>query len=248
MPKLVYLRPIKSNNITQHFGENTVCAQLMPGGFPYKPYRLADKKGNTCPVGYGDFYKLIGMRGHNGQDNAAWHLEPVYHCGMYKGWMQTAHDADGGLNVMVVSNDPLVPCTAGCPAGTIHHILTIYAHGGKAVGYEKLAVSPGQNIMLADNTGDSAGDHCHWAPKWCDPDGTQIHLDNGYNGAFDPGPYFTNTFILDYIKAQQALPVPVQHPATPVVMPAAAVLTWQQTLSKLIFNAVLYVSGKGGYN
>lgn len=237
--KLVYLRPIKSNNLTQKFGENSTCAQLMPSNFPYRPYRIINKPGNTCPVGYADFYRLIGMRGHNGMDFGAYHMEPVYHCGMYNGWMQTSHDQDGGLNVMVVSNEPLLPCTAGCPAGTMHYILTIYAHGGKAVGYEKLSVKPGQNIMLADNTGDSSGDHCHWAPKWCDEKGNQLHLDNGYNGAFDPAPWFTNTFILDYIAAQIATPPPIPHPAMPITPPAPVVLTWQQWISKLLFGASL---------
>jgi murein DD-endopeptidase MepM/ murein hydrolase activator NlpD len=214
----------------------------MPGGFPVRPYQIIDKVGPTCPAGYADFYRLIGMRGHNGIDCGSWHLEPVYHCGMYKGWMQTAHDQDGGLNVMVVSNDPLVPCTEGCAAGTMHYIMTIYAHGGKAIGYDKLPVVPGQNIMLADNSGDSSGDHCHWAPKWCDAAGRQIHNDNGYNGAFNPAPFFTNTFILDYLKAQQAAPTP--HPVTPITLPPPAPLTTSQLFSKFIFNILLALKGQ----
>lgn len=211
----------------------------MPGGFPYRPYRIINKIGATCPVGYKDFYKMIGMRGHNGQDNATWHLEPVYHCGLFNGWMQTGHDQDGGLNVMVVSNEPLVECAENCPKGTMHYIMLIYAHGGKAVGFEKKSIKPGDNIMLADNTGDSSGDHCHWAPKWCNEKGVGLHLDNGYNGAFAPDPFYKNIFILDHLKEQVVNPPPIPNPVIPLVPPQPVTLNTQQWLYKAIFEILL---------
>ncbi len=183
---LQIFRPVQTDHLTQHFGDNQACAKRLPNGAPMRPYQIVNKVNGVCPPGTEDFYKLIGMKGHNGQDQAAWHGEPGYHCALFSGWMQTAHDQDGGLNVMVVSNEPLVECFEGCPKGTTHYILMIYAHGEKCVGWDKKAINPGDNIMLCDNTGDSSGDHCHFAPKWCDEDGKQIHTDNGYSGAFDP--------------------------------------------------------------
>ncbi len=232
---LKLLRPVETDHLTQRFGDNQACARTVPGGAPRRPYQIIDKVNGVCPQGSRDFYKLIGLKGHNGQDNATWHLEPVYHCALFSGWMQTAHDQDGGLNVMVVSSDAFMPCNQGCPAGTMHHVMMIYAHGGKAIGYEKLAVVPGQNIMLADNTGDSSGDHCHWAPKWCDEKGVQLHTNNGYSGAFAPDPFFTNIFILDYLK-QAAAVTPTTN--APQFVPQQPVqLSTLDAMKKALFQA-----------
>lgn len=244
--KLQIYRPVETNKLTQHFGDNQACAKVYPTGAPYRPYQILDKLPNgTCPAGSVDFYKLINMKGHNGQDQAAWHGEPGYHSALFPGWLLSAHDQDNGLNVMVVSNEPLVPCTAGCAAGTIHYILMIYAHGSSMVGYDKKPVNPGDNIMLCDNTGDSSGDHCHFAPKWCDKDGVQLHQDNGYAGAFSPAPDYTNEFILDYLNAQKALPVAIQHPAVAALpaAPAPAPISTLDQMTKALFQAKLFLQG-----
>lgn len=244
MPTLLIFRPVQSDKRTQRFGDNQACARTRPGGAPIRPYQIVNKKNGVCPPGSREFYKLIGMKGHNGQDNATWHGEPVYHSALFKGFLLSGHDQNGGLNVMVVSNDLTVPCTEGCPAGTSHHVLMIYAHGLKMVGWDKKPVGPGDNIMLADNTGESSGDHCHFAPKWCEADGTQIHLDNGYSGAFSPEPFFHNTFILDYLAhaVPAAQPTP-DHPTLPQTVPTPIDLSAVDVLRKTLFRLSLAFSG-----
>lgn len=229
MKILFFLRPIASNKLTQAFGANEVCAKTMVGGFPRRPYQLVNKVNGVCPVGTLDFYKLQGEKGHNGMDWAAWHGEPSYHCGLYEGWLQSSHDRDKGLNIDVVSNVPLFLCTEkGCPTGTMHYIMIRYAHGSQMIGWDKKPVKAGDHIMIADNTGDSSGDHVHWAPKWCDKNGVQLHTDNGYSGAFDPTPMFQNTFIIDFLAAQAAT-----TPNKPIPAPVRLDL-WQQ-LSRALF-------------
>lgn len=237
-------RPVQTDHLTQKFGDNQACARTTQGGAPIRPYKIVEKVNGVCPSGSRDFYKLIGLKGHNGQDNAAWHGEPVYHCGLFSGWLSSSHDRDGGLNVMVVSDTAIMLCTEGCPAGTMHYILMIYAHGLKMVGYDKKLVGPGDNVMLADNSGDSSGDHCHWAPKWCNADGTQIHLDNGFSGAFSPGPYFQNIFILDYIKQELSAAGPVvPNPALPPTPPAPVPLSGLDLLYKTLMALSLALQG-----
>ncbi len=239
MPPLQLLRPVETDHVTQFFGDNQACCRTTPGGAPRRPYQIVDKVNNVCPQGSRDFYKLIGMHGHNGRDNATWHGEPVYHSALFSGTLKSAHDQDGGLNVMVVSDTAFMPCTAGCPAGTMHNVLMIYAHGMKMIGYDGLKATPGQNIMLADNSGDSSGDHCHWAPKWCNADGTQIHTNNGYSGAFWDDKFFTNTFILDYLNSMPA----AMHPVVAALpsIPQPVQLSPLDCMRKALFNAQISI-------
>ena len=52
-------------------------------------------------------------------------------------------------------------------------------------------MTAGELIGQADNTGIyTTGDHLHFQIKECDRDGNTHNRGNGYNGAFDPSPYF----------------------------------------------------------
>ena len=70
-------RPVRTNFLTQGFGENKV-----------------------------DAYKKMGMQGHNGIDMACWYKEPVYHSAPWPGRVKTEVDKDGGIGVDVISLKP----------------------------------------------------------------------------------------------------------------------------------------------
>lgn len=197
-------RSVKTNQLNQDFGESKACAKMSITGVPYQPFIIQTKIGFTCPIGYRDFYALIGLNGHNGRDWAAYHGEPVYFADEFAGWMKTEHDRDGGLGVDIVSNEPIMKCMEpNC--GQMHYIKRRLWHGLSVVGYDGKKVQMGDLVMFADSTGASSGDHLHTALKWCDKDGNGIHTDNGYMGAFpDPDP--ENRFVLEVINIQaQAL-------------------------------------------
>ena len=71
------LRPLRTNRITQGFGENKV------------PY-----------------YREAGMLGHNGIDFVCWRGEPMYHSGDFVGIAKTEVDMAGGIGVDIISKEP----------------------------------------------------------------------------------------------------------------------------------------------
>lgn len=194
MNKIKSYRPVLTNRINQKFGENNACAKMnIVFAQPVRPFVIKTKIGFMCDAGYASFYPLIGLKGHNGVDFAAWHGEPVYFADEFDGWMKTEHDPDGGLGVDIVSNAPILLCTEpNCKE--VHFIKRRHWHGLQVIGWDKKPVKTGDLVMLADSTGASSGDHLHTALKWCDKDGIGIHTDNGYYGAF-PDPDFENVFI-----------------------------------------------------
>jgi hypothetical protein len=191
-------RPIKSNWCTQAFGENRACSKKRSDG----TYELQAKIGLTCTVGYEDFYKSMGMNGHNGIDWMTWHGEPVYHCDEFDGWTRYENDDAGGLGVDVVSNEPILFCPL---CNEKHFIKRRFWHGMDRGGKSALVGIPGRQVklgdlvMYADNTGASSGDHLHTSLKWCDREGVGIHSNNGYYGAF-PDTEFQNNFVGDVAK------------------------------------------------
>lgn len=196
--ELVIFRPCISNKISQHFGENKACT--YPNG------KIVGKKSTGCPAGSIDFYKSIGMHGHNGNDIGGFTGEEIYHAATFPGWWMSEHDYDGGLGVDIVSNEPLffpfpiptelintaVPHVQNGIHGFTHYVKMRYWHLSKQVGHEKKQITCGTTIGLMGNTGASSATHLHFAPKWCLPDGRGVGQVNGYFGAFDPKPYYNN--------------------------------------------------------
>lgn len=220
-------RPVKTAKITQEWGENGVCCKTMPGGFPIIPYILIDKPlTGLCPQGFREYYKTIGLAGHNGRDWSAWYSEPVYHAALFSGWQHITFAKDGALNVDVVSDAPI--------AG--YYFKRRYSHGAKHVGYERKAIKPGDCIMLAGKSGGATATHVHEAYKLCDVNGNDIKTENGYNGAVQD-PAFTNKFILDYLAEQRATVVAAPPPPPPVKLDS------YQALYKALFQASVFLDG-----
>lgn len=194
-------RPISSDWKTQEFGANQACIATKPWGGVRYPVHIISKRGNICPAGYTDFYKSIGMLGHNGEDWAAWEREPCYFPVSLPeagGWWSTdASDSSGGIGVDVISKKPVTL------NGRTDHIKFRFWHLAEAI--KDTDVELGEIIGYCGNTGASSGTHLHWSVKWCDKDGTAKEKDNGYLGAWDFSAFYKDTFILDYLGKEQKL-------------------------------------------
>lgn len=206
-------RPIKTNFLTQGFGDNKPCAKTTATGEPIRPFRIVTRSGSLCPVGYVSFYPLIGLRGHNGFDHAAWSGEALYFpvdCPEAGGWSAIeASDVDGGLGVDVVSKNPVDF------GGRTTHIKFRFWHLKRA--WKDVDVKFGELIGFCDNTGASSGDHLHWSMKRCDANGRGLDSDNGYDGAVDFNVVFRNTFVLDVI-GEEARAITVIEYAKKVIL------------------------------
>lgn len=210
-------RPVKSNIISQGFGENNACAKTHIDGSPVEPFIIKTATNNFCPIGYKKFYPLIGMLGHNGIDYATTHGEPVFFNVDIPGitWLaSTEVDRDGGIGVNIRSEQPISLTSLPPQArGSLNLIQRQYEKlGGKVYlkfkfwhlkkvnVHDKKPVTIGDLIGWADSTGASSGDHVHVGMKvsdehsWFSLDG-----DNGYNGALDFTTYFENKFVLDVL-------------------------------------------------
>lgn len=188
-------RPLVTNRLTQKFGENRVC--INDRGV------VTGKRGSVCPVGSQDFYRSLGMAGHNGLDFGAFTGEPIFKCGTFDGWMQSHVDNRGGIGVDVVSNDRLFfpgqpPAaiaskverhTQNGVVGFLSFVKERHWHCHSVVGHHGKQVKLGQVIALAGNTGASTATHDHLGLKFVDERGVRLDRTPDWTGAFDPLPY-----------------------------------------------------------
>ena len=188
-------RPLKTNWITQAYGENRACIKTRVNGSIVYPTTIVSKN-KVCPIGFKDFYKAIGYKGHTGQDNSAWHREGIYFPADYvsKWYAMNEIDRDGGIGVDIISESPVLDGK---------HIKLRFWHLDASLVYDGQSVVFGQKIGLAGNTGASSGTHLHWSMKFVDKDGQTIDRDNGYAGAVDFAPYHDNVFVLDVLDLKE---------------------------------------------
>lgn len=215
-------RPIRTNNKTQAFGENLACAKVTPLGGLVDPVQVLtagthSSAPGTCPAGYKPFYPLIGMRGHNGEDWAAYRGEPIFFPVDIPGidWeAATEVDDAGGIGVRVRSVQPVplehLPPQAGpmikkqySDNGAVR-LIFLFWHLQKVDVYDKKPIKFGDRIGWANSTGASSGDHVHFSMKVSDLQSWfTIDSDNGYTGACDFKDWFENKFVLDVISERQ---------------------------------------------
>jgi len=229
-------RPIKPNYLTQKFGENAACAAVDSSGKIIRPFIVRAKQNNTCPVGYKDFYPLVGLRAHPGEDWSATRGEKIYFDVDIPGmrwWGRVEVDEAQGINLDIFSVDPIPFETLPkeVTANTLYHwdfnekklhIKRRFTHGYRTFLDDKPLVQVGvfadgrpemrpeiklgDLVMLADNTGASAGDHLHRSIKFTTKNAITIGGDNGYMGAVDEAQWFDNRFVLDVLKEREEQP------------------------------------------
>lgn len=132
-------------------------------------------------VNFLNFYKNMGMLGHNGIDFEA---KTGFEChASHAGKVIFAgkNPEDGGIYVEIWD------AKQGCK--------TIYYHLLKVTVKVGDTVVAGQIIGICDNTGKlTTGDHLHFGFKYVDDRGNTLTHDNGYFGAIDPSPFFTRAY------------------------------------------------------
>lgn len=194
MDKIKVYRSIKSNSLTQSWGENKAFVKTENGKVIF-PIQMTNDGKNSVSL-----YSIQGMSGHNGHDFACWSGEPVYFSANFDGWLKHESDLNGGIGVDIVSNGAIVRDETG----NLQYIKFRVWHGKQVLGQEKQQVKFGDLIMLGDSTGASGGNHVHQCLKWCDINGKGIKTGNGWQGAIPPEYFdFENTFVGDIIKVEQ---------------------------------------------
>lgn len=132
----------------------------------------------TQPFGmnYVDFYKKLGMIGHNGVDFKAKRGCKLYasHGGYVK---YSGVHSDRGLGVEIADPKQLIKTLN-------YHLLSVAVKTGQKI-------FRGQFIGLANSTGKyTTGDHDHFHLKEIDKKWNTLNYNNGYKGAINPAPYF----------------------------------------------------------
>jgi len=231
-------RPIQSNTKTQAFGEDVPC--VIKGKRPFQ----------FVPCGTPNSHKLytgaLGMKGHSGEDWTTSYKEPVYFPVKIDGiqWEADTHtDSSGAIICVVRSTMPVAFDT--CPthvSGSLKQIQRQFdalrglylqfwfVHLESSVCFNRKKVTTGDLLGYADSTGASSGNHLHWCMKVSDPNSWWfIDGDNGYNGAIDFSPWFTN----EYVKGTTPPPAPIFTQKMYYKERSANVLKLQQHLTKL---------------
>lgn len=132
-------------------------------------------------VNYVDFYKGMGMPGHNGLDFRARRRFPIFaaHTGRIT---MAGKDGDGGIGIVIEKS------IKG------NGYKTIYYHLDECLVKTGDRVQAGNKIGYSDNTGRyTTGDHLHFGMKFLE-NGHVKDYDNGFYGAVDPSPYFANKY------------------------------------------------------
>ena len=184
-------RCVQTNIKTQGFGENKLC--IKNGKF------LGADRGK-CPEGYKGYYTGMGMLGHNGTDWKIIYSEPVFHSWGFYGYVRTQVDFAGAIGVDVLSKDPVELID-----GSKVYVMARYWHHHKLLVSDGDLVKPGDALAFGDSTGASTGHHVHESLKVVEKANNpnfKVHQNyfttnkgNGYFGAINPEPYFTNEFI-----------------------------------------------------
>lgn len=195
-------RPIKTNWLTQGFGQEKAMVKVDINGKPYRPFIVKSIPSTGIPKGWAGFYTtILNMNGHNGEDWMSWNGEPCYFPVKLDNisWhAKNAVDSDGGIGVDIISDHKV---TIGSNTG---YIKFRFWHLKESKVIDGQPVKFGDLIALCDSTGASSGHHLHWSAKWCDKQGNAINKFNGMNGASDFRDLgeFINIFVLDEINKE----------------------------------------------
>jgi hypothetical protein len=137
----------------------------------------------TQPWGmnYVNFYKKMGLKGHNGIDFSA---KTGTDCHASHNGEVTWAGEDGGGGISVTLTDK------------VNHFKTIYYHLLDVTCKKGDIKKAGDIIGHCDNTGKyTTGSHLHFGMKMLDKDNfNTINYNNGYKGAINPSRYFVMAY------------------------------------------------------
>ena len=162
--------------------------------YPIRPF-IVNQAFGACRPDVCDFYKKIGLDGHNGIDCFA--LRGQYVRAAHDGLVTFAgEDGSAGYGVVIRTHDKRLDSD-----GNATYFKTIYWHlqsDGVLVRAGQ-SVKVGDPIGLADSTGFSTGDHLHFGLKPVYPGEEDWawynrEQDNGYRGAINPAGYFNGVY------------------------------------------------------
>lgn len=217
-------RPVKTNRITQHFGENNACARVDDNGNAIIPYQIVTKSGTTCPSGYKGLYELLGMKGHAGIDFDAKRREPIYFDIDIDGieWeAQPIYSESGGYGVLIRSKQPIpldkAPEMPGASLNLVKrqydalggvHLMRYYGHLDEATHLKsRQSVKFGDFVGLAGTTGASSGVHVHRHLVVCGPNVQNpffyLDGDSDYKGRIDESEWLKEDFARDVFLAKE---------------------------------------------
>ncbi len=155
----------------------------------YRPLK-SDRITQPFGVNYLNFYAQLGLMGHNGIDWIAQDNEPVYFNFAGNGEVIELCDkltAGLGVTVMIKAD------------GKYYKI--IFWHLKSYCVKEGQILKLGDLIGYADNTGTyTTGTHLHFALYGATNIGATTDRSNGYGGAIDPQPYYTDVFAPEAVK------------------------------------------------
>lgn len=159
---------------------------------PIATARITQKFGkeNTVPLLL-KFYNSIGLDGHNGLDFGGIRGEKDYwNCDLTGEVIGIVMDIKLGNGVIILTRE-----NGKVMKHRKWHYLAIHCKIGQIL-------NPGDFMGWVDSTGYSTGDHVHYDLK------PQIEVNgvlknefqgNGYFGATDPMPFYTDIFVLTYV-------------------------------------------------
>jgi murein DD-endopeptidase MepM/ murein hydrolase activator NlpD len=156
--------------------------------YPVDRWRISQLFGENLV----DFYKQMGLKGHNGIDIVTYHGQPLRapHDGIV---MYAGYDTSGGLGIELRTKQRYDY------NGQTAYFKTILWHlkTGSLLVKEGDEVKAGDLIGQCDNTGMSTGDHLHFGLKLLDDSFDTLNKDNGYMGAVNPAPVMSGFYAKD---------------------------------------------------
>lgn len=174
-------RAIKQNWITQKFGENRSPI--------YKQWGLLGHNGIDFFIGCQDISVKIGGK-----------CEPIYYdlYDCYGKITKLSNEINEGLGVVVITEDK---------DGTFQHRWWHLDSFNPVLKVGDI-IDSGTILGIGGNTGYSTGAHLHRDLKKMGKDTYgnfyKLQPNNGYDGATDPMPYFTNEYIKNVVDKLQA--------------------------------------------
>ena len=206
--RLKLYTPTEPFIITQGFAQNDACSEISSK--PLSERKILGKVHGVCPIGYQEFYPLLGIKGHTGIDLSAKHGQPIY--ASCEGFVEElSTEPERGLGVGIISVKEYFWKTANYHCKHRYwHLLDIFVKKGQYVLI-------GDLIGHADNTGYSAGTHLHFeikpVLKNAQDNWYNVLQTNGFAGGVDPIDYMDLMSAPTFAKLEEErISPPIEFP------------------------------------